>query len=295
MENYLEPKFPGSLSGAATFTRELENSKGLQEYLRGQDAYTLHKAVRKPSKYRKTVTFAPRDLWQMDLLDFQKYSAENDGYKYLCTIIDTFTREVWAKPLKNKGGKTIVKALALLIMTERPKLIQSDQGTEFLNKDVRKMLEAFGPKLYHSYSEHKASMVERVQRTLRARIGRLFTKQQNHRWIDAIDDIVSSYNNTYHSSIKMRPADVRKHHVPRIFERLTKNTPRRRQKFKKGDRVRIVAKRDTFKKEYDPSWSTEIFVVDQVVRTNPISYKLKDLAGEDITGGFYTAELQHVA
>ena len=157
------------------------------------------------------------------------------------------------------------------------------------------MLEAFGPKLYHSYSEHKASMVERVQRTLRARIGRLFTKQQNHRWIDAIDDIVSSYNNTYHSSIKMRPADVRKHHVPRIFERLTKNTPRRRQEFKKGDHVRIVAKKDTFKKEYDPSWSTEIFVVDQVVRTNPITYKLKDLAGEDITGGFYTAELQHVA
>ena len=89
MENYLEPKFPGSLSGVSSFTRELENSKGVQEYLKGQDVYTLHKAVKKPSKYRKTVTSAPRDLWQMDLLDFQKYSVENDGYKYLCTIIIT--------------------------------------------------------------------------------------------------------------------------------------------------------------------------------------------------------------
>ena len=59
-------------------------------------------------------------------------------------------------------------------------------------------------------------------------------------------------------------------------------------------RLARVSKKDTFKKEYDPSWSTEIFIVDQVMRTNPITYKLKDLAGEDITGGFYTAELQHV-
>ena len=58
----------------------------------------------------------------------QKYSKENDGYRYICVIIDCFSRYVWVKPLKNKTGKATVKALALLLMNERPKLIQADQG-----------------------------------------------------------------------------------------------------------------------------------------------------------------------
>ena len=300
MEQYLNSKFPGSLSGAERFTRELSNDKKVSrkevnEYLKTQDAYTLHKSVRKPSKYRKTIALGPRDLWQIDLLDFQKFSAENDGYKYLCVIIDVFTKYVWGKALKNKGGKTIVKNLALLIMTERPKLIQADRGSEFRNRNVSKMLEAFGPRLYHSFSEHKASVVERVQRTLRSRLGRLFTKQNNKVWIHEIQNIIDSYNHTYHRTIQMRPADVTKHHSAMILERLSKNTRREKQQFKKGDRVRIISKKDTFEKEYTPAWTTEIFVVKSVVRTNPITYKLEDLRDEDIEGGFYSAELQHVA
>ena len=300
MEKYLDPKYPGSLSGLGRFTRELRNEKKVtgkevREYLKGEDAYTLHKAIRKPSKYRKTIAFAPRDLWQMDLLDFQKFSEENGGYRYLCVIIDVFTKFVWGKPLKNKGGKSIVKALALLLMTERPKLIQADQGTEFLNKDVRVMLEAFGPKLYHTYSEHKASVVERVQRTLRARLGRLFTKQNNHVWIHEIQNIIDSYNHTYHSTIQMRPADVTEDHTAMILELLSKNTKRVKNLFKKGDRVRIIAKKTTFQKEYSSGWTKEIFIIDKVARTNPTTYKLEDLKGEAIEGGFYSSELQHVA
>ena len=59
---------------------------------------------------------------------------------------------MWVKPLKNKSAKSIVKSLALLIMTERPVRIMTDQGSEFLNADVNRMLEAFGPKLYYVYS-----------------------------------------------------------------------------------------------------------------------------------------------
>ena len=300
MQQYLESKFPGSLGGVERFTRELRNDKNVtrkevSDYLKTQDAYTLHKSVRKPSKYRKTIALGPRDLWQIDLLDFQKFSAENDGYKYLCVIIDVFTKFVWGKPLKNKGGKTIVKSLALLLMTERPKLIQADKGSEFRNKEVSKMLEAFGPRLYHSFSEHKASVVERVQRTLRNRLGRLFTKQNNKVWILEIQNIIDSYNHSYHSTIQMRPADVTKHHSAMILERLSKNSKRRKQKFNKGDRVRIVAKKNTFEKEYTRAWTTEIFIVKSVEQTNPITYKLEDLKGEVIEGGFYSAELQHVA
>ena len=161
---YLDPKFPGSYSGAYKFYQEVKNIhskvtlKKVNEILKSQDAYTLHKRTRKP-KFCRTLVFKPRDLWQIDLLDMQKYSKENDGYRYICVIIDCFSRYVWVKPLKNKTGKATVKALALLLMNERPKLIQADQGTEFFNRDVKRMLEAFGPKLYHTYTDKKAAIV----------------------------------------------------------------------------------------------------------------------------------------
>ena len=293
---YLDPKFPGSYSGAYKFYQEVKNIhpkvtlKKVNEFLKSQDAYTLHKRTRKP-KFRRTLVFKPSDLWQIDLLDMQKYSKENDGYRYICVIIDCFSRYVWVKPLKNKTGKATVKALALLLMNERPKLIQADQGTEFLNRDVKRMLEAFGPKLYHTYTDKKAAIVERVQRTLRGRLGRLFTKRGNFKWIDKIDDIVTAYNNTHHSSIKMKPADVDEEHIANIFFNSLPNL-KKTIKFSNGDRVRILIKKNQFAKEFEKSWSEEIFKIKRIQNTNPITYLIEDLDGEDIIGGFYTEELQ---
>ena len=293
---YLDPKFPGSYSGAYKFYQEVKNIhpkvtlKKVNEFLKSQDAYTLHKRTRKP-KFRRTLVFKPRDLWQVDLLDMQKCSKENDGYRYICVIIDCFSRYVWVKPLKNKTGKATVKALALLLMNERPKLIQADQGTEFFNRDVKRMLEAFGPKLYHTYTDKKAAIVERVQRTLRGRLGRLFTKRGNFKWIDKIDDIVTAYNNTHHSSIKMKPADVDEEHIANIFFNSLPNL-KKTIKFSNGDRVRILIKKNQFAKEFEKSWSEEIFKIKRIQNTNPITYLIEDLDGEDIIGGFYTEELQ---
>ena len=293
---YLDPKFPGSYSGAYKFYQEVKNIhpkvtlKKVNEFLKSQDAYTLHKRTRKP-KFRRTLVFKPRDLWQIDLLYMQKYSKENDGYRYICVIIDCFSRYVWVKPLKNKTGKATVKALALLLMNERPKLIQADQGTEFFNRDVKRMLEAFGPKLYHTYTDKKAAIVERVQRTLRGRLGRLFTKRGNFKWIDKIDDIVTAYNNTHHSSIKMKPADVDEEHIANIFFNSLPNL-KKTIKFSNGDRVRILIKKNQFAKEFEKSWSEEIFKIKRIQNTNPITYLIEDLDGEDIIGGFYTEELQ---
>ena len=293
---YLDPKFPGSYSGAYKFYQEVKNIhpkvtlKKVNEFLKSQDAYTLHKRTRKP-KFRRTLVFKPRDLWQIDLLDMQKYSKENDGYRYICVIIDCFSRYVWVKPLKNKTGKATVKALALLLMNERPKLIQADQGTEFFNRDVKRMLEAFGPKLYHTYTDKKAAIVQRVQRTLRGRLGRLFTKRGNFKWIDKIDDIVTAYNNTHHSSIKMKPADVDEEHIANIFFNSLPNL-KKTIKFSNGDRVRILIKKNQFAKEFEKSWSEETFKIKRIQNTNPITYLIEDLDGEDIIGGFYTEELQ---
>tara|TARA_B110000977_G_scaffold191787_1_gene264385 strand:+ start:940 stop:1662 length:723 start_codon:yes stop_codon:yes gene_type:complete len=235
------------------------------------------------------------DLWQIDLMDMQKFKRQNSGYRYVCVIIDCFSKYVWLKPIKNKTGQSIVKALALLLMTERPKLIQADQGTEFFNKKVSKMLEAFGPKLYHTFSDKKASIVERVQRTIRMRLGRMFTENGDKKWIDKCADIADSYNNSYHRSIKMKPADVTKQHTEIIYKRLFPSTPLEKAKFKLFDKVRLRRKKTFMEKEYTPKWSEEIYTIKRVKRTNPVTYNLIDPSNLDVKGSLYTEELQHAS
>ena len=63
-------------------------------------------------------------------------------------------------------------------------------------------------------------------------------------------------------------------------------------KFKIGDKVRISKfKRNVFDKGYTPNWTEEMFTIDKIQHTNPITYKLKDLNNEEIQGSFYEAEL----
>ena len=63
-------------------------------------------------------------------------------------------------------------------------------------------------------------------------------------------------------------------------------------KFKVGDKVRISKyKRKLFDKGYTPKWTEEVFIINKIQYTNPITYKLKDLNNEEIQGSFYEAEL----
>ena len=296
---YLDPQFPGSFSGADKFFLAVKNlypkvtKRKVLQALNRLDPYTLHKRSIRPTKFRRTWTHAPRDLWQIDLLDLQKFKSENEGYRYLCVIIDCFSRFLWVQPLSNKTSKSIVKALALLIMTERPKRIMVDQGSEFLNSDVNRMLEAFGPKLYYVYSDKKASIVERVQRTIRLKMGRLFTKNKNNNWIDHINKLAISYNNSYHSSIKMKPAKVSEQDYVRIRLRLYPSIEKVPAKFQVGQQVRIISYRRAFQKEYEERWTQEIFRIKAIQDTNPITYLLEDLNKESVLGSFYTEELQN--
>ena len=89
----------------------------------------------------------------------------------------------------------------------------------------------------------------------------------------------------------MKPADVDEEHIANIFFNSLPNL-KKTIKFSNGDRVRILIKKNQFAKEFEKSWSEEIFKIKRIQNTNPITYLIEDLDGEDIIGGFYTEELQ---
>ena len=68
----------------------------------------------------------------------------------------------------------------------------------------------------------------------------------------------------------------------------------RRPKFKIGDKVRVSKFKSVFEKGYTSNWRTEIFTVDRVMSTNPVTYKLKDYQDQSIGGSFYEQELLKV-
>ena len=123
-----------------------------------------------------------------------------------------------------------------------------------------------------------------------------FTVQSNTQYLDIymLPKLVKEYNNTKHSSIKMTPVEASKKKNQEIvyFNLYGDMEHSSKLKFKVGDGVRISKhKRKTFDKGYTPNWTEEIFTVDKIQYSNPITYKLKDLKNEEIQGSFYEPEL----
>ena len=78
-------------------------------------------------------------------------------------------------------------------------MVQSDKGTEFPNASFQSMLRRHGIHIYRSENEIlKATILERFNRTLKDKMFRYFTHQNTRRYVDELDDMLHSYNKTYH-------------------------------------------------------------------------------------------------
>ena len=51
-------------------------------------------------------------------------------------------------------------------------------------------------------------------------------------------------------------------------------------KFQVNDRVRITKYKNIFSKDYTENWSRVLLFIDSVLKTNPYTYKIKDLNGK---------------
>ena len=137
--------------------------------------------------------------------------------------------------------------------------------------------------MYSTFNEGKSVVAERFIKALKKKIYKHMTTIAKNVYIDVLDDIVKRYNNTVHSSIKMKPKDVTDIKYVEYSEETNKKSP----KFKVGDNVRILKYKNIFAKGYTPNWSEEVFVVNKVQNTVPWTYLINELNGEEIKGSFY--------
>jgi len=198
--------------------------------------------------------------------------------------------------LKNKSGISLTAAFTKMIADQQCKLLQTDKGTEFLNGTFQKLLRDRNIRHYTSENDDiKAAVVERFNRTLKGAMWRYLTHVSSGRYVDVLPQLVSSYNNTYHRSIKMAPSEVNAQNESIVRKRLypLKNVTVK-WRYNVGQTVRLKQTKRVFKKGYEPSWTEEIFTIASLYPSDPPTYILNDFSGEEIKGKFYEQEIQPI-
>ena len=183
----------------------------VEQFLKNQTNYQLtkepHRGINKP-----IISTYPNERWAIDLVDMQFYEKEtNDGYKFILTCIDYFSKYVWAEPLKNNQATTIKDAIERIAIKAHtyPKIIQSDNGSEFKgafndwtnehNIDHIKTL---------SYSPTSNGLIENFNKQLRGFIREGTIRYHTLKWVDHLDEYINNHNNHKNTTTKFTPIEI---------------------------------------------------------------------------------------
>ena len=264
-----------------------------------QLAEELHKPITRNFRKRRVISYGVDKIWASDLVEIQKYGKWNKGIKYLLMVIDVFSKYGWIEPLKDKKTESVSLAFDHIFKKSKrkPEKLWTDKGSEFISKHFKDFLKTHSIILYHTENEEKSIIVERWNKTMKNKMWKMFSANNNTVYWDKLDKLVDDYNNTYHSSIKMTPTEAsKKENEKQVFTNLYGDLiylKPKNPKFSIGDKVWISKyKRRVFDKGYTPNWTEELFVVDKVILTKPVTCYVVDLLGEKVEGSFYEKELQ---
>ena len=269
----------------------------VREFLSRQRAYTLYKPARRHFPRNRIYVGSIDKQWQADLADMVGLQRDNNGNRYILTVIDVFSKFAWSVPVKNKDGKSILDAFKSVLTSadpRKPERLQTDKGKEFFNREFKGLMTTNGIHHFASESDQKAAVVERFNRTLKTRIWTYLSAKRTKKWVYALPAIVNSYNGSYHRSIGMAPNKVTNKDEDQIWTRLYGDGDtylKRLRKVEDGAKVRISRVKGVFDKGYMPNWSREQFTVSSMVpqadkkgRNSRPVYTLKDDSGEEVRG-----------
>jgi transposase InsO family protein len=315
---YYNPRTPGSFGGVDALYRsargrgQMKTKDDIREWFESQPAYTLHKPSR--IKFRRNVILVHGidEQFQADLADMSMLKKFNDDAVYLLTCIDVLSKYAWVIPIGSKHARNIKTAFEKIFKERKPLKLQTDLGTEFTNETVQNYMKEVGVQHFFTWNpDIKASIVERFNRTIKQKLYKYMTYKDTKRYIDVLPDMVHSYNNTYHRSIKMTPTEASQpENEKQVWQnlyggRISTEAPaqgKKKQrvgtakfKYQIGDYVRLSEERGVFQKGYKQRWTEEVYRVAKRSARDPVVYRLEDLIGEPLIGSFYELELQRVS
>ena len=217
----------------------------VEEFLGRQTPYQLTK--KEPRNMRRPlVALYPNHRWACDLIDMSLYEGYNNHKKFILTVIDFFTKKVFAQPVSNKTAENVKNAFAEICRDNRtyPLILQSDNGGEFKgvfktfcsDNDITQVKTL-------SYSPTSNGLIENFNMFLRKMIREGFIREKSLNWVDHLEDYVINRNTSKHSVTKYSPNDI-------WIEgrRVIANEPRTEEQKEKLDKKVVASKSDKIQK-----------------------------------------------
>lgn len=284
------------------------------KFLDNQESYQLNKPYIKNKIVKPIISTRKNQRWAMDLMVLIKQSNQNNGYQYILAVIDTFSKFVWAVGLKEKGAKTVADALEdiILISGSSPKLLQSDNGSEFKNKEMDKVIERFNIKQIFSqpYSPQSNGIIENWNKYAKNALRLHFIKTDKKRWIDELNQIVYNWNTSKHGITQETPSDIAETDDIEILSEVRNrikdnaqkilNTQAKLPPLEIGQFVRVSkfttrdGRRDKWEK-MNSNWSKEIYKIVNITEDTNYKrarYTLEKENGEAVKKQYYRDDLQ---
>lgn len=272
------------------------------KYFSRQKAYTNRARAKYKFKRRQVVSYDIYDLAMTDLADMSSLKRSNNGYQYILLVVDVLSKMIWTRPLKRKTGKETTEAMAS-IFASLPKgktfqKMQSDAGGEYLNAYMRELMKDNGVTMFHTENyDVKASVAEVNIRILKHRLWRYMDGKNTKRWVDVLQQITKSRNETVFPGHGFRPIDVNELNAGEAFRKLYPKLARGlrrfplKHKYDIGQRVKLSVLRNPLVHSFYGTYTQETYIISSRLNTDPVTYRVSNEEGDNMRGTVYEDEL----
>ena len=145
------------------------------------------------------------EQWQADLVDVQSLKESNDDYKYILTVIDVLSKYAWAVPLKDSEVKPWwMRLVPFLEKIANPSACRRMQVQNLLTK-VSRLSQIQGHRAFCDLQRSQSPNCRTIQPNPERADVAVFDHANSLRYLDVLADLVKSYNNSFHRSIRMPP------------------------------------------------------------------------------------------
>lgn len=306
---YYSTKSDGYLASLSYLKNNFKQFKRFwPKFLFSQDTYTSTRQVVRKFNRRKYIVSQINKSFQADVMFLdcildKKVSSYNDNVTALLVIVDMLSKFTYVYTLKNKNANSVASKLKSFLVKmgktgSYVKDIMTDMGSEFYNKTVEELFKTFNVNHYSSLNyDIKAGVAERKIRQIRSKIMRYITSSEQLNYVDKLDDIVQSINDTKNRTTGLAPSEITEWHTPYLFNILHRENTKfpQKSKYSLNQLVKITRPYKTFEKESNNyKFASEIFSISKIQKNPPYTYILEDLDKNPILGSFYDKELQPV-
>jgi transposase InsO family protein len=246
--------------------------KSVKEWLDKQSVEQIHA---KPTTIKKFFPIKAPWIdfeWQTDLIDVSRDAHANLGVNYILMVIDIYSRFAWCVPLKDKKTATIISAFTKVLEDciadkhNKPELLLSDNGSEFISKEFKALMAKNNIKQVFAVvgDHHKLGIGDSFVRNLRRYTEKYKTSAKTDKYITRLPLIVKNYNKSYHSALGAAPNNPNEEFIEKRIKLKESVANLGLKSFKVGDSVRYITNRIMFMKSSKPNWSKTVHKIVEI-------------------------------